>query len=75
MWTIEDERFDYSYREVHEFFPAIKPKDMKRRRWLLYLHAGRYIEGARDRNAKVAWSLYLERGNSGKRHFSDTASD
>lgn len=75
MWTIEDERFDYSYRQVHEYFPPTSPKDMKRRRWLLYLHAGRYIEGARDRNAKVAWSLYLERGNSGKRHFSDTASD
>jgi len=48
---------------------------MARRRWLMYLHAGRYMEGARDRNAKVAWNLYLERENSGKRHFSDTATD
>lgn len=70
MWEVKDERFDYSYREVHEYFPPISPKDMKRRRWQLYLHAGRYIEGARDHNAKVAWDLYLERVNIGKRHFS-----
>jgi hypothetical protein len=70
MWAVQDERFDYSYRQVNEYFPPITPRDMKRRRWLLYLHAGRYIEGARDGNAKLAWGLYLERVDIGKRNFS-----
>jgi hypothetical protein len=70
MWEVKDERLDYSYRQLSEYFPKVSRKEMLRRRWQLYLHAGRYMEGARDHNAKLAWDLYIERVNIGKRHLS-----
>ena len=71
MVEISDERLDYSYRKSSEYFKELTPTQMKRQRWQMYLHAGRYIEGARDHNAKIAWDLYLERWMyEGKRHLS-----
>lgn len=70
MWEVRDERFDYSYRKENRVFTEYSPRDFQRSRWLMYFHAGRYYEGARDRNARSAWALYLERENDGKRHIS-----
>lgn len=77
MWQVEDERFDYSYlkhgelyKSADHYFPRLSPSEMKTSRWQMYLHAGRYIEGARDANALLAWKLYFEREAHGKRHLS-----